>query len=184
MGVALAEVAAEMGMNVTLVTGPVNIHPNNKSIVTFKVVTADEMAEKCIALFPQNDIAVLAAAVADFKVENPGREKIKKTGDAMLLNLVPTVDIAFELGKMKRDNQFLAGFALETNNETANAISKLDRKNLDMIVLNSLHEKGAGFETDTNRISIIDKSKNIIKFGLKSKREAAYDILEKIASFY
>ena len=140
------------------------------------------MASECISRFPECDIAILSAAVADFTPEKRIKRKIKKDGKGLVLNLKPTTDIAYELGKIKKHSQFLAGFALETNNEMENAREKLVRKNFDLIVLNSLDENGAGFEYSTNRITIIDRNNNIDKFELKSKGEVAKDILDKIVS--
>jgi phosphopantothenoylcysteine decarboxylase/phosphopantothenate--cysteine ligase len=182
MGIALADAAAEYGAIVELVLGPVNIAPENDSVEIVNVTTAESMAAECISRFPGCDIAILSAAVADFTPEEVKGRKIKKDTNELLLKLKPTTDIAETLGKTKKPSQILAGFALETNNETENAIGKLSRKNLDIIVLNSLNEKGAGFGHDTNKITIIDRYNNIDKFELKSKEEAAKDILNKIVS--
>jgi len=182
MGIALADAAAEYGAEVDLVLGPVNISPKNNSIRVTKVTTAESMATECISKFPKSDITILSAAVADYTPVKVEKGKIKKTGKALSIRLRQTIDIAEELGKLKRTKQILAGFALETGNEIKNATSKLKRKNLDFIVLNSLKEPGAGFEYDTNRITIIDKYNNIDKFELKTKEEAARDILDKIVS--
>ena len=182
MGIAIADAAAGYGADVDLVLGPVEIMPENGSVRVVKVTTAAEMATECIRLFPGCDIAILAAAVADFTPEKTSTSKIKKGNEPVFLKLVPTTDIAAELGKMKKPGQFIAGFALETENETENALIKLHKKNLDIIVLNSLREEGAGFGYDTNKITIIDRNNNIDKFELKSKRDAAKDILNKIIS--
>ena len=182
MGIALADAASEYGAIVELVLGPVSITPENDSIKIINVITADSMAAECISRFPECDIAILSAAVADFTPEMASSKKIKKDGNVLVLKLKPTIDIAETLGKTKKPSQFLAGFALETNNETENARKKLIRKNLDIIVLNSLNESGAGFEYSTNKITIIDRYKNIDKFELKTKEEAARDILDKIVS--
>jgi phosphopantothenoylcysteine decarboxylase/phosphopantothenate--cysteine ligase len=182
MGIALADAAAEYGAVVELVLGPVNILPENNSVKIIDVTTAESMAVECISRFPDCDIAILSAAVADFTPEVVKENKIKKDSNELLLKLKPTTDIAETLGKIKRPSQILAGFALETNNETGNAREKLLRKNLDIIVLNSLKETGAGFGHDTNKITIIDRYNNIDKFELKSKEEAAKDILNKIVS--
>jgi phosphopantothenoylcysteine decarboxylase / phosphopantothenate---cysteine ligase len=182
MGIALADAACEYGAIVDLVLGPVNIFPANKSIKIINVTTAESMASECISRFPDCDIAILAAAVADFTPEVTSDKKLKKAGNGLVLKLKPTTDIATELGKTKKPSQLLAGFALETNNEVENAREKLIRKNLDLIVLNSLNETGAGFEYPTNRIIIIDRNNNIDKFELKSKDEVAKDILDKIVS--
>ena len=182
MGIALADTAAEYGAKVELVLGPVNITPQNTSIKIIDVTTADSMTAECISRFSKCDIAILSAAVADFTPEEIKGRKIKKDGSELLLKLKPTTDIAETLGRTKNPSQILAGFALETDNEIANAKGKLNRKNLDLIVLNSLQERGAGFGYDTNKITIIDKFNNIDKFELKSKEEAARNILDKIVS--
>jgi phosphopantothenoylcysteine decarboxylase/phosphopantothenate--cysteine ligase len=182
MGIALADTAAEYGAEVELVLGPVNRVPENKSVRIINVVSAESMASECIARFPGCDIAILAAAVADFSPEKVEERKIKRTGNEIVLRLKPTRDIAETLGKMKKKPQLLAGFALETHNETVNAIAKLKRKKLDVIILNSMQDKGAGFGNDTNRITIIDRNNIINKFELKSKEDAARDILDKIVS--
>ncbi len=182
MGIALANAAAEYGAKVELVLGPVNITPQNTSIKVIDVTTAESMAAECISRFTGCDIAILSAAVADFTPEEIKGKKIKKDGSELLLKLKPTTDIAETLGRTKNQFQFLAGFALETDNEIENAKGKLHRKNLDLIVLNSLQESGAGFGHETNKITIIDKFNNIDKFELKSKEEAARDILDKIVS--
>jgi phosphopantothenoylcysteine decarboxylase/phosphopantothenate--cysteine ligase len=140
------------------------------------------MATECISRFPKCDIAILAAAVADFTPVEIKKEKIKKADTEMVLKLKPTIDIAAALGDLKKRDQIVAGFALETNNAMKNASDKMFRKNLDIIVLNNLREEGAGFGYDTNRITIIDRNNNIDKFELKSKEEAARDILNKIVS--
>ncbi len=182
MGIALADAAADYGAEVELVLGPVNITPKNSSVSIINVTTAESMASECISRFPDADIAVLSAAVADYTPVKVEKKKMKKDDKNLTLQLRPTVDIAETLGKMKKTSQILAGFALETGNEMRNASGKLHRKNLDLIVLNSLREEGAGFGYDTNRITIIDRYNNIDKFELKSKEEAARDILDKIIS--
>ncbi len=180
MGIALADAAASYGADVHLILGPAGISPVNNSINIIDVTTAESMTKACIRLFPECDIAILSAAVADFTPSEVHDKKIKKKDNEMLIRLKPTTDIAYSLGEMKKPGQLLAGFALETDNELDNAVEKLKRKNLDIIVLNSLKEKGAGFGYDTNKITIIDRNNNIDKFELKSKEEAAIDILEKI----
>ena len=182
MGIALADAAAEYGADVDLVLGPVNVRPENNSVKIINVTTAESMATECISRFPACDIAILAAAVADFTPVNVHSTKITKDETDLLLRLKPTTDIAVTLGKTKKSSQILAGFALETDNELENAKAKLSRKNLDLIVLNSLKEEGAGFGHNTNKITIIDRNNNIDKFELKSKEEAAKDILNKIVS--
>ena len=184
MGIALADAAIEFGASVDLVLGPVNIIPRNSSVRIINVTTAEAMAEECVSRFATCDIAVLSAAVADFTPVIVRGKKIKKKSgeEEMILRLKRTTDIAETLGKIKKPSQMLAGFALETDNELGNAKEKLLRKNLDIIVLNSLNEGGAGFGYDTNKITIIDRNNNIDKFELKSKDEAAIDILNKIVS--
>lgn len=182
MGVALADAASEYGAEVDLVLGPVNVFPVQSSVKVINVTSAESMAKECIGRFGKCDVAILAAAVADFTPETVAGKKIKRSDHELIIRLKPTTDIASELGKIKTANQLLAGFALETDNELENAAGKLKRKNLDIIVLNSLNEKGAGFGYDTNRITIIDRNNNIDKFELKSKEEAARDILNKIVS--
>jgi phosphopantothenoylcysteine decarboxylase / phosphopantothenate---cysteine ligase len=182
MGIALADAAAEYGADVQLVLGPVNMLPTCKSIEVINVISAASMASECITGFAGCDIAILAAAVADFYPERIETKKMKRTGNDLILKLRPTIDIAEALGRLKNKSQILAGFALETHNEIANAKVKLERKNLDLIIMNSMRDKGAGFSYDTNRITIIDRNNNIDKFELKSKEEAARDILDKIVS--
>jgi phosphopantothenoylcysteine decarboxylase/phosphopantothenate--cysteine ligase len=182
MGIALADRAAEMGAEVTLVLGPVSVRPSHPGVKTVNVKTAEEMKEATLNAFRDCDIAILAAAVADFTPETTRERKMKRTGGEMVIRLKPTEDIAALLGSMKRAGQFLAGFALETDDELPNAISKLKRKNLDIIILNSLKDEGAGFGHDTNRVTIIDHNNNIDKFELKTKGEVASDILQKIVS--
>jgi phosphopantothenoylcysteine decarboxylase/phosphopantothenate--cysteine ligase len=182
MGIAIACTASEYGAEVELVLGPVDILPVNSSVKVINVTSAATMAHECKKRFPSCNIAILTAAVADFTPEIIAGNKIKRGNNDLIIKLKPTTDIAAELGRMKKERQLIVGFALETDNELENAISKLQRKNLDIIVLNSLKEKGAGFGFDTNRITIIDRNNNIDKFELKSKEEAAGDIIDKIVS--
>jgi phosphopantothenoylcysteine decarboxylase/phosphopantothenate--cysteine ligase len=182
MGIALADAAAAMGAKVTLVLGPSTLKPSNALVNTVAVMTAAEMTEASEEAFRECDIAILAAAVADFTPETISGTKIKRGGSEMVLRLKPTRDIAALLGSLKKKHQILVGFALETDDEVSNAISKLKRKNLDMIILNSLRDEGAGFGHETNRITIIDSNNNIDKFELKTKGEVASDILHKIIS--
>jgi phosphopantothenoylcysteine decarboxylase/phosphopantothenate--cysteine ligase len=184
MGIALADAAAEYGAHVDLVLGPVDIAPVNSKVNIIHVTTAESMAAECTSRFMDCDIAILSAAVADFTPEEVQNSKIKKDGNELVLRLKPTTDIASSLGKIKKHSQILAGFALETDNEIEHATEKLARKNLDIIILNSLRESGAGFGHDTNKITIIDRYNNIDKFELKSKKEAAEDILDKIVSMF
>ena len=171
-----------MGAEVTLVLGPVSLKPQEKNVTIVPVKTAAEMKEASLAAFALCDIAILAAAVADFTPETASATKVKRGDADLVIRLKPTEDIAASLGRMKKEGQFLAGFALETDNEVDNARGKMQRKNLDMIILNSLKDEGAGFGHGTNRISIIDRSDNIDKFELKSKDEVASDILNRIVS--
>lgn len=182
MGIAIADEAARLGATVTLVLGPVAVSPSHANIITIAVKTAAEMKEASVRAFRKCDIGILAAAVADFTPETSSDKKIKRGEGVMTIRLRATEDIAAFLGTMKKKGQILAGFALETDNETGNATAKLKKKNLDLIILNSLRDEGAGFGHDTNRITIIDSNNNIDKFELKSKDEVASDILEKIIS--
>jgi phosphopantothenoylcysteine decarboxylase/phosphopantothenate--cysteine ligase len=184
MGVALATAAADCGASVHLVAGPGVVVPVTAGLQVTRVTSAAEMADACYSIFPSCDVAILAAAVADFTPETSHDRKMKRGEDDLVLRLKPTADIAAGLGSAKKEGQLLAGFALETDNELENAAGKLKRKNLDMIVLNSLSDSGAGFGGDTNEITIIDKYNIIDKFELKSKDEVALDILEKVASLY
>jgi phosphopantothenoylcysteine decarboxylase/phosphopantothenate--cysteine ligase len=182
MGLAIADTAAEYGAEVQLVLGPVNRLPKHDSIRVINVVSAESMASECLTRFPDCDIAILAAAVADFTPGSVETKKMKRTGDELILSLKPTRDIAEALGKMKKKSQILVGFALETHDELANARTKLTRKNLDLIVLNSMQDEGAGFGHETNKITIIDRNNNIDKFELKTKEEASKDILDRVVS--
>ncbi|MEQ9423456.1 MAG: bifunctional phosphopantothenoylcysteine decarboxylase/phosphopantothenate--cysteine ligase CoaBC [Cyclobacteriaceae bacterium] len=184
MGYALAENAANMGAEVTLISGPSNQKINHPLIKLINVNSADEMLESCTKHFELSNINIMAAAVADYKPKRVATQKIKKSEGSMNLDLVRNPDIALELGKMKKEDQFNVGFALETENEKSNAQEKLKKKNFDMIVLNSLNDQGAGFSTDTNKISIIDKNNIVTDFELKDKNEVARDILKAIISRY
>jgi len=181
MGFALAETCAQQGAEVRLITGPValqTIHPN---IRRTDVESADEMYRAAIEAFPDVDAAILCAAVSDYRPEQQADSKMKREKTpTMTLSLVQTQDIARTLGGMKRPDQILAGFALETHDGVKHAKEKLVRKNLDMIVLNSLEDSGAGFRGDTNQITIIDREGNMQHFPLKSKREVATDIVNKL----
>ncbi len=183
MGYALAEECAERGAEVELVSGPVSINLNRANIHITKVESAAQMYAAAVNVFPKTDIAILCAAVADFTPRETKDVKIKREKGDMAIQLVPTKDIAAELGRMKKESQFIVGFALETNDETNNAINKLKAKKLDFIVLNSLNDTGAGFSVDTNKITIIsDTSK--YEYPLKPKREVAKDIIDKICEIY
>lgn len=179
MGYALADVFAELGATVTLISGPVSIITNHPKIQLVKVETAQQMAESCMDKFPDSNIVIMAAAVADFTPEKIAANKIKKSESKMTLNLMPTTDILALMGTQKKKNQILVGFALETDNEESNALIKLRNKNLDCIVLNSLQNKGSGFGGDTNQITIFDK-KGKSEFECKPKNLVARDIADFI----
>ncbi|MFA4851014.1 MAG: bifunctional phosphopantothenoylcysteine decarboxylase/phosphopantothenate--cysteine ligase CoaBC [Bacteroidales bacterium] len=180
MGFSIAEELANNGAKVTLIAGPVNLNTSNSNIKRIDVISSNDMLRACIAEFGKADVTVMAAAVADYTPETLAPQKIKKTGAELILKLKPSNDILGELGKKKHENQLLVGFALETNNEIEYAKNKLQNKNLDFIVLNSLKDKGAGFRHSTNKISIIDRNNKITKFDLKHKTEVAKDIVDKI----
>ena len=180
MGYALAECCAERGAEVTLISGPVSITAKHPNIRTISVESTEEMYQAATSEFGSSDAAILCAAVADFTPETKAEQKIKREKDDLIIKLKPTQDIAAALGKLKKDNQVMVGFALETNDEVEHAKGKLERKNLDFIVLNSLNDKGAGFRHDTNKITIIDKE-NVIEFPLKNKKEVATDIINHLA---
>lgn len=180
MGFALAWAFASEGASVEVVSGPVNISPRHPGVNVHPVVSAEEMNVEASALFPDADIAVFAAAVADFRPLKTHESKIKRTGDELVLTLVPTTDIAAKLGRQRSKGQILVGFALESEDGVSNAAAKLESKNLDLIVLNRLNEPGAGFHVDTNRIIIIGKDNNRKDFELKSKDAVAGDIIDEI----
>jgi len=179
MGFAIAKAAANLGAEVFLISGPSHQKINHSLVHRINVVSADNMYKAAHKYFKEVDVAILSAAVADYRPKNVATQKIKKTTSALEIELEPTKDILASLGEIK-ENQFLVGFALETNNELENAKGKLKRKNLDAIVLNSLQDKGAGFATDTNKITIIDKALTEKSFELKSKDEVAKDIMNEI----
>ena len=182
MGLAIAEEFAGRGAEVVLVCGPVNLKTSHPAIRRVDVESAAQMYEVTSKEFVNSDVAVLSAAVADFTPKEKADHKIKRGKDDLLLELLPTKDIAAELGRIKTVSQLLVGFALETNDEEVNALSKMQRKNLDMIVLNSLNDKGAGFSVDTNKVTILDKAGNKTVYELKTKVEVAKDIVDQIAS--
>ena len=180
MGFALAAECARRGAEVTLIAGPVALPTPDKRIKRIDVESCEQMHEAAVAAFPQTDAAILCAAVADFRPERAADRKIKREGEDLVLRLVPTHDIAAELGQMKRNGQCLVGFALETNDEETNAEAKLERKNFDFIVLNSLRNEGTCFRSDQNQISII--SRNGRKdFPKKAKDEVATDIVDELS---
>jgi len=180
MGFAIAEELANQGATVNLVCGPTHEHTNHPHINVKSVMSAEEMFNACTALFPTCDITVLAAAVADYKPSSVADQKIKKKDSTMTLDLTKTHDIAAALGKLKHNGQIVVGFALETEDEHNNAIKKLESKNFDLIVLNSLNDNGAGFGHDTNKITIINRKRESKSFSLKEKQAVAKDIVQAI----
>ncbi len=182
MGYAIAEEMAGRGAKVTLVSGPSTEKVSHTNIDKVDVKSAEEMHQACKDVFSVSDVAVLAAAVADYRPATYSSQKVKKKHNDMQIDLVKTIDIAASLGKEKKDQQIIVGFALETENETENAGQKLIKKNFDFIVLNSLKDKGAGFGHDTNRVTIIDRDNNQKKFELKSKKEVAIDIVDEVVT--
>lgn len=179
MGLAIAEEMQKRGASVTLVLGPSDITVNG-GIKLLSVKTAAEMLTACEKTFPDSDIAIMSAAVADYTPATVAKEKIKKTENDFAVQLTKTTDILKTLGGLKKNGQLLVGFALETNNEKENALKKLKTKNADMIVLNSLQDAGAGFGHDTNKITIFDKTGKEYPFDMKSKKEVAADIVNTI----
>lgn len=184
MGFAIAEELAERGASVILVSGPVSVQAKNSKIRVIPVESAEEMYQECLHWFPGCDAGVMTAAVADFTPVKQESAKTKRGKDNFLIELQPTKDIAAELGKIKAPHQRLVGFALETTDELKNAAEKRKRKNLDFIVLNSLNDPGAGFRGDTNKITIIGEDNKPQAFELKSKKEVAADIVEKITTLW
>ena len=184
MGMALAKELYNRGADVTLVLGPSKIELPANGIHVVKVNTAEEMFEACSHNFKKADIAIMAAAVADYTPVHSEKEKIKKKEDRLSLQLKPTTDILKTLGKQKKNNQVLVGFALETVNEKENALSKLKTKNADLIVLNSLKDEHAGFDIDTNKITIYEKGGKEFHFSTKSKQEVAKDIVDTIIKLH
>jgi len=178
MGVAIAEEFAKRGAEVQLVLGPGSIEPKDDNIMITRVTTADEMKEACLQFFPKANITVLAAAVSDYKPAVVASEKIKKSAPQMTVELVITPDVAATLGKLKRADQVLIGFALETHEGEKHAMDKLVKKDMDMIVLNNPREEGAGFGHDTNRVTFIFPDNKTQHFELKSKKEVARDIVD------
>ena len=181
MGIALAEECAERGAKVELICGPVSIKTSHPNIKRTNVESAAEMYQAATATFPNTDAAILCAAVADFTPTNVADNKIKREGNKLTLELMPTKDIAQALGQMKKQSQVMVGFALETFDEENHAKEKLQKKNLDFIVLNSLQDDGAGFQHNTNKVTLIDKDGET-RFPLKSKKEVAKDIVNKLVS--
>ncbi|MGY8945451.1 MAG: bifunctional phosphopantothenoylcysteine decarboxylase/phosphopantothenate--cysteine ligase CoaBC [Flavobacteriales bacterium] len=181
MGFELAKTAASLGADVILITGPTSLSINTNNIKVVNVMTADEMFDKTKEFFHSADISILSAAVSDFKPKKVVFNKIKKDDKLnLLINLIPNIDILNHLGTLKKDNQLLIGFALESENEIENALKKIKKKNLDAIVLNSLKDEGAGFRHDTNKITFIDNKSQVTEFKLKSKHEVSVDIFNQI----
>lgn len=184
MGYCLADEFAARGADVTLISGPVAINTENEQIHRVDVETADEMFVQCRKYYSKADVIIMAAAVADYKPVSVSEKKIKKTKTKFNLELTKTIDILMELGKLKNKNQILVGFALETDSEVKNAEEKLIKKNLDLIVLNSLNDKGAGFSSQNNKVTIIRNNKSHLNYKLKSKREVARDIADVITNYF
>ncbi len=178
MGIALAEALYMHGAEVELVCGAINTTIIYRGINVTHVTTAEEMYSACVSYFPASDIAIMTAAVADYKPAIAARQKIKKTEDSFKLELIKTKDILKALGSLKKDKQLLVGFALETNNEKENALKKLKEKNADMIVLNSMNDAEAGFGKETNKVTIFDKAMIEYSFEVKSKKLVAKDIVD------
>ena len=179
MGYAIATSCADRGAEVILISGPVELKIYHSRVKRINVTSASEMFEQTIKAFPGCDAAIMTAAVADYTPVEAHDQKLKRTKDNLTIELKPTKDIAGELGKLKKSDQVLVGFALESENELQHA-----KKNFDFIVLNSIRDEGAGFGVDTNKITIIDKQNNIQKFELKSKTEVAEDIVDKLEEYF
>lgn len=184
MGLAIARELQHRGAEVTLIMGPTQVDMSSNGIPIVKVKTADEMYRASNKVFEKSDIAIMAAAVADYAPVAIAKEKIKKKEDRLVLELTKTKDILKSLGEKKKEGQVLVGFALETNDEEQNAADKLQKKNADMIILNSLNDPGAGFGYDTNKITIFEKGGQQFSFDTKSKNEVAKDIVDTIIRLY
>ncbi len=184
MGIALANKLIEEGAEVKLVAGPIDSSTLHKGVKHIPVVSATEMHEACLKIFPEMDIAIMNAAVSDFRPLEQADNKIKRSTEELELRLVPNPDIAASLGAAKKENQLLLGFALETDEGMTAALAKKKKKNFDMIILNSLQDKGAGFGGDTNMITIVGKDNKSQKFELKSKTEVASDIIDAIFAIF
>lgn len=180
MGIALAEELAKLGAKVTLVLGPTHLRSTHTAIKTVLVESANEMFEACVAAFPSSDLTIMAAAVADYKPKEKATQKIKKADETLEISLEKNKDILAHLGQIKTEGQILVGFALETENEMANAQQKLKKKNADYIVLNSLQDTGAGFGGDTNKVTIIAQNGDVVELPLMSKSETASAIVNTI----
>jgi len=182
MGLAIARELADRGALVDLVLGPSSLDANYPGITVHKVVSAEEMYNACLTIFPGVNIAIMSAAVADFRPSAPAGEKIKKKDETLILELTKTKDILQTLGQQKKNGQILAGFALETTGERAYALDKLHKKNADLIVLNSLNDTGAGFGYDTNKVTIFDRSGGETVYAQKTKQQVAADIVDKVVN--
>jgi phosphopantothenoylcysteine decarboxylase/phosphopantothenate--cysteine ligase len=180
MGFAIAEELAALGASVTLITGPTSLKLHHSGIKRIDISSAEEMLDAALTNFEGSDVSILSAAVADYRPKEISLNKIKKDNSELKIDLIKTPDILATLGKLKKKGQILVGFALETDNEEENAIKKLEKKNLDFIVLNSLRDEGAGFRNDYNKITIIDRKLNKEIFELKPKTEVAEDICKKV----
>lgn len=183
MGFDIAEALASQGAEVMLVSGPTHLSVQHPNIKLVRVTSAQQMYEACRLYYPETDVMIAAAAVADYRPKHIASQKIKKSDDNLTIELEKTTDILASLGSEKT-KQFLIGFALETQNEIENAKLKIQKKNLDLIILNSLNDKGAGFGGDTNKVTFIDKDEHIEEFPLKTKKEVAQDIVNKIIKHY
>ena len=184
MGFALAEACAEAGAEVVLVAGPVSVKEKHTAIHRVDVESAVEMYNAVLAEYDRTDVAIMCAAVADYAPETVSDVKLKRTGEERVLRLKPNPDIAAELGRRKRAGQCLVGFALETNDEEANARLKMEKKNLDFIVLNSLRDAGAGFRCDTNKVTVIAREGSEVEIPCKPKTEVAADIVNMVAGYF
>ena len=180
MGYAIATAFAAEGAKVYLVSGPVGLGIQTSGVEIMQVTSAGEMYNVCKGLIDHVDVAIFNAAVSDFTPVKPSSKKVKRGKEEWTIRMKPTKDIAAEMGKAKKKGQLFVGFALETDNDLEHARSKLQRKNLDLIVLNSLQEKGAGFGTDTNRVTMIDRSGNMDSFELKPKNQVAADLVDRV----
>lgn len=182
MGYAIAEQFLQQGAEVFLVSGPVNLELKHPNLRIVNVNSASEMYMACCRFFEEADITVFAAAVADYRPAKVAEQKIKKDESHFTITMTKNIDIAYEFGKIKKDNQVSVGFALETNDELAHAQGKLQKKNFDMVVLNSMNDANATFGYDTNKITVIKKDKLPKEFSLKQKSEVAKDIVKEISS--
>ncbi len=184
MGIALAEECAQRGAEVQLILGPSMLDSSYPNVHITKVQSSEEMYEACLQHHSHSDIAIFAAAVADYRPQSASETKIKKSEATLELKLEKTIDIAKSLGELKKNGQIHIGFALETNDEESFAQVKLKKKNFDLIVLNSLNDKGAGFQVDTNKVTIFSSDDEMKKFELKSKKDVARDIMNTLVNKY